>query len=235
MIKGIEIVDLSIYFKNKNILIISDTHVGYEEALNKDGILIPRFHFKELIQRLDKIFSRLRNKKLDKIIINGDVKHEFGNISEQEWRNTLLLLDHIKKHCNEIILIKGNHDKILGPIAEKRNIKIVNNLMIGDILITHGDVIIKPDKNIKTIIIGHEHPAISLKDNSRVETFKCFLKGKYKDKTLIVQPSFNLVTEGSDILKDKALSPYLHHDLSQFEAYIVSDKVYRFGKLKNLT
>jgi len=123
-----EMIDLALY--TDNILIIADTHIGYEEALNKQGILIPRFQFKEIIKRLEHIFAVLKNKRIDKIIINGDVKHEFGTISEQEWRHTLQLLDFLSKHCKEIILIKGNHDTILGPIAKKRKVKVIDNYII---------------------------------------------------------------------------------------------------------
>ncbi len=246
---GIQIVDLALYLKRENILIISDTHIGYEESLNRQGVLIPRFQFKETIKRLNKVFEALsvnrgggacEGKWLNKIIINGDIKHEFGTISEQEWRHTLRLIDYLKKYSKEIILIKGNHDKTLGPIAEKRGVKVKDYMIISDMLIIHGD---RLDNNIqklikkhriKKIIIGHEHPAISLREGLRVENYKCFLKGKWKRKTLIVQPSFNLVTEGTDVTKEALLIPFLT-DLTNFDVYIVSDKVYEFGKIKNLS
>lgn len=235
--KGIRIIDLALYFKEKSILVLADTHIGYEESLNKKGILIPRFQFKDLIKRLEKIFSKL-DKPLKKIIINGDIKHEFGTISEQEWRHTLRLLDFLKKHAKEIILIKGNHDTILGPIAKKRSIKVKDYLKVKDILLLHGDKIDKKIlsliKDIKKIIIAHEHPAISLREGSRVEKYKCFLKGSFRRKTLIVQPSFNLVTEGTDLISKKPLSPFLKKSLDNFKVFVVSDKVYDFGKMKNL-
>lgn len=237
MIKGIKIIDLGIMLKNEKILVLSDFHIGYEEALNKQGILVPKFQFKDIIKRLTKIFSRLKKDKIKKIIINGDIKHEFGTISEQEWRETLRLLDFLTKFCDEIILVKGNHDTIIGPIAKKKNVSVVDYYFAGDVLVTHGHKI--PNKNIlkkaKTIVIGHEHPAISLRENIRTEKFKCFLKGKYKGKSLVVMPSFCLVTEGTDILKEKLLSPFLDQDLKNFDVFVVADKVYDFGKLKNLT
>jgi putative SbcD/Mre11-related phosphoesterase len=229
--KEIKIIDLALYLTKSKTLIIADSHIGFEESLNKQGILIPRFHFKDLIQRLEKILKKITP---ETIIINGDIKHELGTISEQEWRYTLRLIDFLSKHCKNLFLIKGNHDKILGPIAKKRNIQLADQIIINNILITHGNKLIKLQKNIKTIIIGHEHPAIGLREQTRTEKFKCFLKGKYKNKTLIVQPSFNLVTEGTDITKEKTLSPFLKQDLRNFECYIVADKVYKFGKLKNL-
>ena len=288
-----DIIDLALYVDNT--LIVSDTHIGYEEALNKQGILIPRFQFKEIIKRLEKIFSILKenDKKVEKIIVNGDIKHEFGTISEQEWRHTLQLLDFLAKHCKEVILIKGNHDKIIGPIASKRNVKVVEHYIIAEqsdaggpqiitkrlmsnstrkinkkvslkelsikkikkndknsspsvllikgnknqkILVMHGDKLPNDRllKDIDVIIIGHEHPAVSISDWPRVELVKCFLKGKYKGKELIAQPSFNLVAEGTDVLKEKLLSPFLQQNIDDFEVYAVEDKVYNFGKVRDL-
>ena len=112
----IEFIDLAIY-TNKT-LIVTDFHIGYEEALNKQGLMIPRFQFDEIMKRLGTIFTKLRNKKIERVIVNGDLKHEFGTISDQEWRHTLKLIDYFSQHCKEIILIKGNHDAILGPIAK---------------------------------------------------------------------------------------------------------------------
>ena len=259
MLPNIEMVDLALLIDS--ILVISDVHIGYEEALNKQGILVPRLQFDEIVKRMYSIFSALKDKKIDKIIVNGDLKHEFGTISEQEWRNTLKFIDLLAKHCNEVILIKGNHDNILGPIAKKRNVKVVEHYIMepidvhslekntilkktikkitkirNSILVIHGNKIPSKEflKGISTIIIGHEHPAVSLKEGARVEQFKCYLKGAYKGKNLIVQPSFNTIVEGTDLLRDKILSPFLHQNLDNFDVYVVEDKVYHFGKLRNL-
>src|SRR3989344_1642727 len=62
----IEIIDLAL--KYKNILIIGDVQLGYEESMSKKGYLIPKFNLDEIIKRLDKIFSKV---KVEKIIIHG--------------------------------------------------------------------------------------------------------------------------------------------------------------------
>ncbi|MDP3765341.1 MAG: metallophosphoesterase [Nanoarchaeota archaeon] len=259
ILPNIEIVDLALYFNS--ILVIADVHIGYEEALNKQGILVPRLQFGEMVKRMEKIFKLLKNKNIERIVVNGDLKHEFGTISEQEWRNSLKFLDLLAKHCKEVILVKGNHDTILGPIAKKRNVKVLEHYITNSItknsrmrvsevnsltidlkkqknktLIAHGNKIPNNEvlKEVSTIIIGHEHPAVSLKEGPRVEQFKCFLKGKYKGKNLIVQPSFNTIIEGTDILRDEILSPFLKQNLDNFDVFVVEDKVYEFGKLKNL-
>ena len=223
-----EIVDLALYLEKEKILIIADPHIGLEEALNKQGILMPKFQFKEMYAKLKKIHDK---KDIKKIIINGDLKHEFGTISEQEWRDTLKMLDLCLKYA-PVIIIKGNHDNIVGPIAKKRNVQILNSYKTENETITHGDKIIPIET--KYIIIGHEHPAVSITDGIRTERYKCFLKGSWKDHTLIVMPSFNLITEGTDIKSESLLSPFLQGSLDNFEVYAVEDKIYNFGKLKNL-
>lgn len=229
IINSIEIIDLSLYLPKHKTLVIADLHIGYEEALNKKGVLVPRLQFKDICRRLNSILEKT---KPSVVVINGDIKHEFGRISDQEWRETLKILDLISKYAKKIVLVKGNHDTILGPIAKKRNISVVNDYRIDDILITHGHKI--NNKEAKIIIIAHEHPAITLRKGVRQEKFKCFLKGKYRKQDLIVMPSFCLVTEGADIQKDRLLSPYLHQKLDNFEVFVVGDKVYEFGKLKEL-
>jgi hypothetical protein len=279
---NIELIDLAIY--TNGTLIVTDFHIGYEEALNKQGLMVPRFQFPEIIKRLDNIFKKLKTKKIERIIVNGDIKQEFGTISDQEWRHTLKLFDYFRQYCKEIILIKGNHDTILGPIAKKRNVKVVEHYLISKInkktitkvplktknnkktikkikinnriektikklkiinkkelknkiLVMHGDKI--PDKDLlkksKIIIIGHEHPAVSIREGPRTEIFKAYLTGKWKGKNLIVQPSFNLVTEGNDVIKEELLSPFLQQNLRNFDVIVVADKMYRFGKLKELS
>jgi len=226
-------VEMGIFVK-PNTLIISDLHLGYEEMLAGKGTLVPRFQLIDIINRIESMLKKIPTKR---IVINGDLKHEFGSILRTEWRDILKFVDYCSQHAKEVIIIKGNHDVALEPITKKRNIKIVKNLKIKDIFIAHGDVIDEEalTKSIKTIIIGHEHPAIGLKDKHRYEKYKCFLKGTWKNKTLIVQPSMNPLTEGTDILREPLLSPYLKN-IGNFEVFAVAKTgVLPFGKVKQIT
>ncbi len=229
--EGIEIIDLALYLPRHKAIVIADSHIGYEEALQKKGILVPMMQYKDILKRLERIFSLV---EVEQIIFNGDIKHEFGTISRQEWKETLGLLDFLQKH-GKVVLIKGNHDTILGPLAMRKNLEIKDYIILDDVFITHGHKIFEIPKGIKTVIIGHEHPAAALKEGGRYEKFKCFLSGKYKKKKLVVIPSLLQAVEGTDILKEEILSPYLKQNLKNFEMFIAEDsKVYGFGKLKNL-
>ena len=225
--KNIEIVDLALRYRD--VLILGDLQLGYEDYLNKKGVLVPRFQTEDVLGRVREI---LDNTKVKKIIFNGDIKHHFGRISPQEWDSiTRLMEDLVDKY--EVIIVKGNHDVLIEPILRKfeDKIKLVNYFEIDDLFITHGDKIM-PNLG-KIIVIGHEHPAVSFGEKPG-EKYKCFLKGKWKGHTLIVMPSFNMLTVGSDIKREKFLSPYLKGSLTNFEIYVAEDKTYYFGKIKNL-
>ncbi len=224
ILDSIEIVDLAL--KYRNFLIIGDLHLGLEGSFIESGVMFPVNQLNNTIKKIEKIIKKAKPKK---IIINGDLKDEFGTISNQEWKDTAKLITFLKEKT-ELILIKGNHDTILAPIAKKFNLPLRQRFDIDDISIAHGDIVVKNLR--KTIIIGHEHPAISFKERPD-EKYKCFLLGKYKKHNLIVMPSFNLLIEGSDITKEENLSPYIKNILN-FEVFVVQDKIYKFGKLKDI-
>ncbi|MBS3126537.1 metallophosphoesterase [Candidatus Woesearchaeota archaeon] len=227
--KGIEIIETALWLKKQNILIINDLHIGYEEVLQRKGILVPKFQLKEIITKLEHILEKT---KPEKVIINGDLKHEFGTVLKQEWKEVLQFLDVVLQKCKTVIIIKGNHDPIIAPIAEKRRVAVVTEYSVDDTLIVHGDELM--ETKATRIIIGHEHPAITMREGSKWEKYKCFLKGKWQRKELIAVPSFNPLLEGTDILKEEVLSPFLE-DIATFKVYIVNKgEVFDFGKVKDL-
>ncbi|PIN75036.1 phosphoesterase [Candidatus Woesearchaeota archaeon CG10_big_fil_rev_8_21_14_0_10_37_12] len=229
--KDVFAVDVCTYLPEHKAVIIADIHLGFEERLKRQGVLVPRVQFKNIIKRLEWILKQVDVKR---VILNGDIKEEFGGISDQEWREVKRLIEFFRKKKIKIIAVKGNHDTILGPLARKFDINEVKEVRFKDLLIAHGDEV--PKKLEKTIIIGHEHPAIRLKDKQKVEKFKCFIKGKYKKSTLIVQPSMKTLQEGTDVLEGKFLSPLLSN-VSDFEVFIVDDEthdVLAFGNVKDL-
>ena len=231
--KGIKIMDAALWFETEKVLVINDLHIGYEEALHRKGILVPRFQLEQITKKLNLIFGKV---KPAKVIINGDLKHEFGKVLRQEWKEVLEFLDYVLRRVPEVIIIKGNHDPIIKPIADKKGIAVMNEYMVGDSLIVHGDALV--ETTAKRVIIGHEHPAITIREGSKWEKYKCFLKGTWKNKgkniELIAVPSFNPLLEGTDVLKEQLLSPFLE-DIKSFEVYVVGEKgVYYFGKIKEL-
>ena len=128
---------------NGKILVLSDLHIGYEDIIAGRGVF-PRTQLKDIIEKLNGVFWDLDMEgiKIKQIIICGDLKHEFGEISDVEWRETLKLLDYLIDKCKNIVLIKGNHDNILGPIAKKKEIKLKDYYKKGGVCFLHGNKII---------------------------------------------------------------------------------------------
>lgn len=232
-IYGASIIDLAL--KVEDYIIISDLHLGYEQSLNAEGIMVPRFQYPLIVERLREI---QRKSSCNKIIVNGDLKHEFGKITRQEWSETMKFLDFLGENFKKIILIKGNHDNFTQFIAQKTGLEVQESHKIGDYLILHGHKIIPglKEKKVKNLIIGHEHPCIGLKSGERVEKIKCYLAGQYKHWNLVVMPSFNFVTEGSDILQEKPLSPFIKKlSWEELEIFAVENfEVFPFGKIRDI-
>ena len=246
IIKGFEAIGKALWFRKERILVIADLHIGYEFMLKERGIQIPFYFYKKIKQEVSEIIEKVTEKgrmgkKGEKIIILGDLKHEFGRINKEEWFEVLDFLDFLKEKCKgaEIILIKGNHDTILGPLAKIKGLEIKDFYCVKDaykdVCFLHGDKIInnKEIENSKILILGHEHPCLKLREGSKIERFKCFLLGKYKHKKIIVLPSF-FTFEGFSIL-EKNLSPYLISK-RDFEAFVMGEnnKIYKFGKIRNI-
>jgi uncharacterized protein len=241
ILKNILAQDLFLYLKKYNTFILSDIHLGYEESLNRQGIFVPRNNYNDLLIRLEKSLESIKKTgKIEQIILNGDLIHEFGKIHFQEKT----LLQKFLKFLSDygvVIVIEGNHDKGLKYFKDnlKNGVKILEYVLLGEILIMHGDKI--PDKEllknnvVKTIIIGHEHPSVAISSGTRVEKYKCFLKGKYFGRNLLVLPSCNLFIEGTDVLRERLLSPFLKDvSIKNFDVFVIEDKIYDFGKIRSL-
>ena len=221
---------------DKKILVVGDLHLGYEDSLNRSGVFVSRVMFNEMILYFDKVFEKIG--KVKEIVLLGDVKHNFGGISEQEWGDTLRLLDYFSQKTKKIVIVKGNHDKIIEPIARKREIVVKDYYIYNEYCFLHGDKDFEEiyDRKIKVWIIGHGHPAVKLREGVKIEKYKCFLEGEYKKKKIIIAPSFIEFSEGSDP-RESELCLAWNFDLNKFNVKIVGGglDVLDFGKLKDLS
>lgn len=227
LLKDITVVGKALLI-NGNSLVVSDLHIGYEEKLRQNGLSFPIDAFKTLSDKLYGLVSRYHPTHL---VLNGDIKHEFGGFNREEWIPAMKLLEGLSKKT-KIILIRGNHDTVLPTLAKKIRQSVFKHWKIKDTLVCHGDIVPEDEEliNIKRIIIGHAHPFFKLTEDGRTEKFPCYLVGKFRKSEIIFQPAFNSLSSGVDVttgLKTPFFSE--SRDIEVFP--IAGDEVFDFGPL----
>jgi len=234
---GLWLIDLAVYLPAWETLVIADLHLGWEEALRRSGVLIPRQHLQLIERRLERLLARL-DRPPRRLIINGDLKHRFAPLSWNERDEVHRLLEFLDGRFGEVILLQGNHDRNIGYLAERvPGLKLEDSLREGRLLLLHGDRLPRRTELVgaELILIGHEHPAVGLRNAAgRLEVYKAFLWGEYHEKKLLVQPSFNPLIQGSDLAHERAISPLISEErLKGFDVYPVSDEgeIYPLGPL----
>ena len=168
-----------IYGRN---LVISDLHIGYERELRVKGVNVPD-QTERMLRRIKKIKG-----KTEYLIILGDLKHE---LFEPEFQDRLdYFMSAVHKLFRKVTVVRGNHDAKLGYPT-------VKELKIRKTLFIHGHALPKT-RDYNTLVMGHIHPVFSVKDKYGVVSEPCWFIGEWKNKKVIVLPSFNELISGSD-------------------------------------
>lgn len=241
--KNIEVVsDLpGLYLRDRGILVITDLHIGYEQALQKQGVYIPRSTY---VKTKQTIYEMIEEVRPESIIVLGDVKHEFGVPSSQEWIEVKDLLTWLSSNNLKIHVVRGNHDNYIIAILKKYSAELHDPIMIEDrYAMVHGHKPLEEvPRSVEVLLMGHEHPAIAIKDNLGVKRkFKCFLKGVLNNITIIVLPALSPLASGSTINETPQsllLSPILRDqvEVDSFKSIIIEPKagVYELPELSKL-
>lgn len=246
-LSGIEIIQPypAIYIQAIDSIVISDLHLGYEGVLAEyHGVFLPKTQFRKELEILAVITEI---KKANTIVITGDIKHEFSETTYTEFKEVTQLFEFLKNRFKRVVVIKGNHDNYLYYVAKKHDVEIYDVLLLNSILFVHGDRIPEQRyiKEADMIIMGHEHPAITLFDQVGVkEKIKVFLIGNLKDKKIIVMPAFSPLAYGTEInliSEKEILSPILKElvDIDKLRVMGIDEdagclEFGELGKLKNI-
>jgi putative SbcD/Mre11-related phosphoesterase len=239
---SIEIIDSypAIYIPTIDSIVISDLHLGYERIMSERGVFIPEIQFKEEVKALKKI---MRIKRAYSIIINGDLKNEFSPETYHEFEEVSNMLNFLKRNFKRVVVVKGNHDTYIYYVTNRFSVELHDPYYLEKgFLFTHGHKKIEYPKNFHTLIIGHEEPAIVLKEGFDRIKVPVLLYGKMKNgKNIICLPAFSILSSGTEINvieKEEILSPILREDVDLDELNVIAiDKeagALNFGKLKNL-
>ncbi|WP_458743133.1 metallophosphoesterase [Candidatus Nitrosocosmicus sp. T] len=191
---------------SKKFLVISDVHIGMEDRIKRNGILVDsRKNTDELIKLLTNIYLETGVKEL---IILGDLKASIRIITRTEWDNVPYFLESLCK-LFKIYLIPGNHDGNINQLLpENINIMRSHGMEIDNILFTHGHTIPRIGMNVEKIIVGHLHPIIH-KEGSILHGNRIWVKIRLTKKNLsgrnhninarnielIIMPHFNSILD----------------------------------------
>jgi len=206
----------SIYFPSEKMAVLSDLHIGFEEVMAEKGLLLPKMQKNKIIELLERIYNYY---DVEKILIDGDFKHEFSKNVRQEWDEIEEIIRYISDR-SDLIVVKGNHDNYLQTILSKYGIQIMKYYNMGNYTFVHGDKVIDFKNHF---IIGHEHPSIKIRDRvGGMVSMPSFLHGH----GITVLPSPSIYSSGSDVLNGEILSPLLKNfDIDSLNVYAVDDKL----------
>ena len=206
--------DLCLWLEHDSTIVIADLHIGLESALEADGVHIPRIQTESMKESLMRIMDRYQPQR---VIILGDLKHEFSRNVGQELAEVTSVLSLLKQTA-EVSVAKGNHDNYLPAIAFRLGIEVQDRFRIGGICMMHGHL----GTDDRPLVIGHEHPSIRVFDEvGAYLKLPCFLH--LEKERILVLPAFSPLASGTDFtmkIEEKAMSPVLA------DADIASAKVY---------
>lgn len=229
---GIEYIGKTLLI-DKKILVIGDLHLGFERVLRESGIMLPMNILEDIIKDFDLVFKRVG--KVEKVVLLGDIKHDFGRNEIDEYREIGEIVNYLRRKCDEIIIVKGNHDAVLeGVVSKLEKVRFLDYYLWEECAFIHGDKDFDKihAENLKTWVMGHGHPAVNLNDGTKIEKYKCFLIGKYRKKKVIVVPSFFSMSDGTDPREFKMKFAW-DLKLDKFDVKIIGEnlEVLDFGKL----
>ncbi|WP_432222315.1 ligase-associated DNA damage response endonuclease PdeM [Flavobacterium sp. TMP13] len=166
------------FWEDKNILLISDVHLGKVAHFRKNGIGIPEEAIYENFSRLSSVLALFNPLK---VIFLGDLFHSKIN---NEWN---YFVEWKSNYAQQMILVEGNHDIIDSQYYSELNIEIHSELIIDDFLLTHHPT----EKDGFFNFCGHIHPGIKLKGLGRqFLSLSCF----FRKPNQLIFPAFGEFT-----------------------------------------
>ena len=190
----------AVYLEAERILCVSDLHLGYAWAHRHSGQLIPVQSGEDLLGRLSDLCTFYKPAHL---AILGDIVHYSLPVAEIRME-LKQLFQGLREICG-LKLILGNHDANLRNLArEIDDFEFLEHFETENFFLAHGhDENFAPGEG-KVLVMGHEHPSVSLGDGIRSAKFPCFLVSP----EVIVLPAFSLWAGGTDIQGGTFLSGF---------------------------
>lgn len=209
--------------------VIGDLHLGYESALEADGMFIPRINTGSVRDALNVI---LDDYEPARVVLLGDVKHDFRRSSYQA-REEVRAIVRLVSDAAETVVVRGNHDNFLQNILADLGLTALDSVDIMGYRLEHGHV----DSGARPVIIGHEHPSLRIPGGmSGSVKMQCYVIAEREG--VVVIPPFSPFASGNDLNggEGSAMAPALKGcDLGRADIWGVSEMgLMHIGGLSNL-
>ena len=210
--------------------VIGDLHLGYEHALEQDGLYLPRINTGSIRDALNDLLSRYEPERL---VLLGDVKHDFRRAGREERDQVRGIIEMVSEAA-EVVVVKGNHDNYIQNIISDLGVLAVDHVDIMGYRLEHGHV----DSGVRPVIIGHEHPSVRIPGSvGGGMKIQCFVHARKEG--VIVLPPFSPYSSGNDLVLDEkcVMAPALKaSDFASAEIYGVTDMgLLDLGTLRDLS
>ncbi len=198
-------------------VVIGDLHLGYERALEQEGMYLPRINTDSIREDLNNIISRYEP---ERFVLLGAMKHDFRHARFEEKREVRRIFTLLTEAA-QVVAVKGNHDNYLQNIISDLGLLAVDHIDIMGFRLEHGH----EDSGKRPVIIGHEHPSVRIPGSvGGGLKIQCFVHAEKEG--VIVLPPFSPFASGNDLVLDKEciMAPALKSsDYANARLYGVTD------------
>lgn len=148
----------AIFWREQNILLIADLHLGKARHFRKEGFPVPQ---EVGDQNYEMLIHLLLHYRPMRVIFLGDLFHSDYNA---EWSEVSDLVQQFTSV--QFDLVQGNHDILTDHAYAKAGIRLFKEaLLIEQILLTHEPLEAVPSEVYN--LAGHIHPCVWLRGRGR--------------------------------------------------------------------
>ncbi len=226
-------------------LVVADLHIGKEEELREAGFTLPN----QAERMGEEIVALLEDLRPERLVILGDLKHQFPKSAGLEKRDVPRFFDRLTGVVPEVHLVRGNHDAHISYILP-RWVKLhgAEGTRFGDTGFVHGHA--WPSQEVMeaaTLLMGHNHPTILFPDRLGFRNIeRCWLRAPVAEKSsrypqlpdeMIMLPAFNEFSGGTTMNESgsRMLGPIVNSelvDMTEADVHLL-DGAY-LGKLRDM-
>jgi putative SbcD/Mre11-related phosphoesterase len=194
--------------------VVADVHLGAEAELTRRGILMPDVSRRALEIAWKCMADRLRQRSArgenGHVVIAGDL-FDVPSPDPEARAAAIRLIQELPQNC-QVTLLCGNHDPpapLLREWFQDLPVVVEHTAAVGGYTIAHGHQLGAVDgggRAARGLIVGHQHPAVMLRDRVQSAKMICFAACGGKSGTvqpaLIILPSFSRAPLGSNLLTE---------------------------------